>query len=150
MATAPKSVKKAAPKATGTFSAEERAAMQDAAKEAKRGKDFDGEAEVLAKIAEMTGSDKAIAERIHAIVKEAAPGLKPKTWYGMPAYSNAAGKSVCFFQSAAKFKSRYAMLGFSDQAALDDGNIWPAYYAIKELTAADEKKIAALIRQAAG
>ena len=138
--------KKAGPKAT--FSAEEREAMKDAAREAKRGKDFDGEAEVLAKIAEMSEADRALAERIHAIVKKAAPELSAKTWYGMPAYANAAGKTICFFQPGAKFKTRYSTLGFQDSAKLDDGNVWPNAYAITKLTAADEAKIAALVKQA--
>jgi uncharacterized protein YdhG (YjbR/CyaY superfamily) len=150
MAVAAKPAKKATPRSTKTFSAEERAAMQEAAREAKRGKDFDGEAEVLAKIAEFKDPDRKLAERIHAIVKEVAPQLQSKTWYGMPAYARADGKTVCFFQNAAKFKTRYATLGFSDQAKLDDGNMWPNAYALTTLTAADEKAIAALIRRAAG
>jgi uncharacterized protein YdhG (YjbR/CyaY superfamily) len=96
----------------------------------------------------MKGSDRAMAERLHAIVKDSAPGLSPKTWYGMPAYADKDGKVVCFFQSAAKFKSRYATFGFSDQANLDKGAMWPTSYALTELTAADEKKIAALVKKA--
>src|SRR4051812_30380336 len=134
-------------KATG-FTAEERAAMKERARElkAERGK-ADGEAEVLAKIAEMTEADRAMAERIHAIVKANAPELSPKTWYGMPAYAKD-GKVVCFFQSAQKFKSRYATLGFSDNAHLDQGAMWPTSFAVKDLTAAEEKKIGALVKKA--
>ena len=142
--------KKAPARANKTFSAAERAAMQEAAREAKRGKDFEGEAEVMAKIAEMDEPDRKMAERIHAIIKKAAPELTSKTWYGMPAYVNAAGKTICFFQPAAKFKTRYGTLGFQDSAKLDDGNVWPNAYAITKLTAADEAKIAALIKQAVG
>lgn len=150
MATAKQApVKKAAPKATKTFSAEERAAMEEAAREAKRGKG-NGEADVLAKIAEMSAEDRHLAERIHAIVKQAAPELTSKTWYGMPAYVNAEGKTICFFQPGAKFKTRYSTLGFQDAAKLDDGNVWANAYAILKLTPADEAKIAALVRQAIG
>ena len=131
------------------FTEEERAAMRERARETKaaRGK-VDGESDVLAKIAEMPDSDRAIAERVHALVKASAPELEPKTWYGMPAYANRAGKVVCHFQSAQKFKSRYATLGFSDQANLDDGSVWPTSFALKELTAAEEERIAALVRRA--
>ena len=108
----------------------------------------DGEADVLAKIGEMQGSDRAMAERLHAIVKETAPGLAPKTWYGMPAYAKD-GKVVCFFQSAQKFNSRYATFGFSDKANLDEGAMWPTSFALKELTAAEEAKIGALVKRAA-
>lgn len=142
--------KKAPVKATATFSTEERAAMREAAREAKRGKNFDGEAEVLAKIAEMDEPDRKMAERIHAIVKRVAPELTSKTWYGMPAYVNATGKTICFFQPAAKFKTRYGTLGFQDAAQLDDGNVWPNAYAITRLTADDEARIAALVKQAVG
>ncbi|MFF8864851.1 iron chaperone [Streptomyces sp. NPDC015139] len=105
------------------------------------------EAAVLAKIAEMRDSDRAMAERLHAVVKAHAPGLAPKLWYGMPAYAED-GKVVCFFQSAQKFGTRYATLGFSDRARLDDGTMWPAAYALRELTAADEARIGALVRRA--
>src|SRR3954454_20925301 len=134
-------------KSTG-FTAEERAAMKERTRElkAERGK-ANGEAEVLAKIAEMTKADRAMAERIHAIVKASAPELSPKTWYGMPAYAKD-GKVVCFFQSAQKFKSRYATLGFSDNAHLDEGDLWPIAFALRRLTAAEEKKIAALLERA--
>ena len=141
--------RKAPAKATKAFSAEERAAMEEAAREAKRGKG-NGEADVLAKIAEMDESDRKMAERIHAIVKKAAPELTSKTWYGMPAYVNAAGKTICFFQPAAKFKTRYSTLGFQDAAKLDDGNVWPNAYAITKLTAADEATIATLVKTAVG
>ncbi|MBY8882188.1 iron chaperone [Actinacidiphila acidipaludis] len=138
------------------FTEEERGAMKDRAKELKaatrrgpRAK-ADAEGEVLAKIAEMPEADRALAERVHALVKAHAPELAPKTWYGMPAYARD-GKVVCFFQSAHKFKSRYAMLGFSDQARLDEGTMWPTYFALlPELSDADDARIAALIRQAAG
>ena len=142
--------KKAPAKASKTFSAEERDAMKEAAREAKRGKNFDGEAEVKASIAKMSEADRKLAEKIHAIVKAAAPSLLPKTWYGMPAYANDAGKTICFFQNAGKFKARYSTLGFNDAAKLDDGNFWPVAYALTTLTAADEKAIAALVKQAAG
>jgi len=141
--------RKAPAKATKAFSAEERAAMEEAAREARRGKG-NGEADVLAKIAEMDESDRKMAERIHAIIKKAAPELTSKTWYGMPAYVNAAGKTICFFQPAAKFKTRYSTLGFQDAAKLDDGNVWPNAYAITKLTAADEATIATLVKTALG
>jgi uncharacterized protein YdhG (YjbR/CyaY superfamily) len=134
------------------FTDEERAAMRDRAQELKaaprRGK-ADGEGDVLAKIAEMTGQDRALAERVHAIVKATAPGLSPRTWYGMPAYAKD-GNVVCFFQSAQKFKSRYAMLGFSDKANLDEGTMWPTYYALTEPTTEVEARITALIKTAVG
>ena len=134
---------------TKGFTDEERNAMRERAKELKAAKGkADGERDVLAKIAEMPTSDRAIAERLHAIVKDTAPDLSPRTWYGMPAYANGDGKVVCFFQSAQKFKSRYATLGFSDKANLDQGAMWPTSFALKELTAAEEKKIAALVKKA--
>ena len=130
------------------FSAEERAAMRERAQELKaEARQADGESAVLAKIAAMHGSDRAMAERLHEIVKASAPDLSPKTWYGMPAYARD-GKVVCFFQSAAKFKTRYATFGFSDAANLDEGNMWPIAFALKELTSADEAKIAALVKKA--
>jgi uncharacterized protein YdhG (YjbR/CyaY superfamily) len=128
------------------FTAEERAAMRERVREMKTGSG-DGESEVLAKIAQMQGSDRVMAERIHAIVKDTAPELTPRTWYGMPAYAKD-GKVVCFFKSAQKFKSRYATLGFSDKANLDDGGMWPTDYALKELTDANERRVAALVKQA--
>jgi uncharacterized protein YdhG (YjbR/CyaY superfamily) len=130
-----------------TFSDEERAAMKERAKEAKRAGKKDGESDVLAKIAEMPEADRVMAERIHAVVKEAAPELAPKTWYGMPAYAKD-GKVVCFFQSAQKFKSRYATLGFSDTANLDKGSMWPTSYALTKLTATAEAEIRKLVEQA--
>jgi uncharacterized protein YdhG (YjbR/CyaY superfamily) len=134
-----------------TFTADERAAMKERAQELKaEASKADGESALLAKIAEMKGSDRAIAKRIHAIVKNAAPELSPKTWYGMPAYADKDGKVVCFFQSAQKFKSRYATLGFSDEANLDKGAMWPTSFALKKLTDADEAKIVALVKQAVG
>jgi uncharacterized protein YdhG (YjbR/CyaY superfamily) len=136
-------------KSSPALTAEERAAMKELVQERKaaaRGED--GESAVLAKIAEMPETDRAMAERLHAIVKASAPSLSPKTWYGMPAYAKD-GKVVCFFQSAAKFKARYATFGFSDKANLDDGNMWPTYFALKELTSAEEKKIAGLVKKAA-
>ncbi|MDG6107461.1 DUF1801 domain-containing protein [Dactylosporangium aurantiacum] len=133
------------------FTDEERGAMKERAKELKstsrRGAKADTEPEVLAKIAEMSGTDRAIAERLHAVIKANAPMLTPKLWYGMPAYARD-GKVLCFFQSAAKFKTRYATLGFSDEANLDDGTMWATSFALKELTPADETRIAALVRQA--
>ena len=108
---------------------------------------LDGEQDVLAKIAELPEPDRAMAERLHVIVKEAAPGLAPRTWYGMPAYAKD-GKVVCFFQSAQKFKTRYATLGFNDAAHLDDGAMWPTAFALKALTAAEEARIAALVKKA--
>ena len=129
------------------FTDEERAAMKDRVRELKRTGKADGEEDVQAAIAAMEGQDRVMAERLHAIVKATAPELSPKTWYGMPAYARD-GKVVCFFQSAQKFKSRHATLGFSDQANLDDGGMWPTAFALKELSAAEEKRIAALVKQA--
>ncbi|GAB3149640.1 DUF1801 domain-containing protein [Micromonospora sonneratiae] len=133
------------------FTAEERSAMKDRAKELKkstrRSAKADTEGEVLAKIAEMSESDRVIAERLHAVIKASAPVLTAKLWYGMPAYARD-GKVVCFFQSAAKFKTRYAVLGFSDEANLDEGTLWPTYFALSELTADHEARIAALVKQA--
>jgi len=143
--------RKPAKKSKG-FTDEERAAMKERARElkaeARSKKDrAAGEKDVLAKIAEMPESDRAMAERLHEIVKASAPGLSPRTWYGMPAYAKD-GKVVCFFQSAQKFKSRYATFGFSDKANLDEGTMWPTAFALKELTAADEARIGALVKQA--
>ena len=128
------------------FTAEERAAMREAARERKAGT-ADGEADVLAKIAEMQESDRVIAERLHALVKANAPGLSPRTWYGMPAYAKD-DKVVCFFQSSQKFKTRYATFGFSDKANLDEGSMWPTAFALKELTVAEEERITALVKTA--
>ena len=130
----------------GSFTKEEQAAMKERARESKRsGKD--GESDLLAKIKEMPKADRVMAERIHAIVKETAPELTPRTWYGMPAYAKD-GKVLCFFQDAKKFKSRYATLGFTDQANLDKGAMWPTTFALKELTPSDETKIRALLKKA--
>jgi uncharacterized protein YdhG (YjbR/CyaY superfamily) len=138
------------------FTDEERSAMKERARELKsegrrgaRASKADGESDLLAKIAEMKGSDRAMAKRIHAIVTASAPVLSPKTWYGMPAYARD-GKVVCFFQSAQKFNSRYATLGFSDSANLDEGGMWPTAFALKELTEADEASIGALVKRAVG
>ena len=133
-----------------SFTAEERAAMKERARELKETPgSSDGEGAVLAKIAEMSGTDRAMAERLHEIVTATASALTPKTWYGMPAYAKD-GKVVCFFQSSQKFKSRYATLGFSDAANLDDGAMWPTGFALKELSAAEEARIVALLRKAVG
>jgi uncharacterized protein YdhG (YjbR/CyaY superfamily) len=128
------------------FSAEEKAAMRARAKELKAA--AQGEEAIDAALAEMAPSDRALGKKIHAIVKETAPGLTPKTWYGMPAYANKDGKVVVFFRDAGKFKERYAMLGFNDSATLDDGSMWPIAYALTKLSAADEKKIRALVKKA--
>ena len=133
------------------FTDEERAAMRERAKEQKaEAQKADGERAVLAKIAEMQETDRAMAERLHEIVKASAPDLSPKTWYGMPAYANKDGKVVCFFQSAEKFGTRYATFGFSDRANLDEGAMWPTSFALKELTAAEEARIGALVKGAVG
>jgi uncharacterized protein YdhG (YjbR/CyaY superfamily) len=133
------------------FSAEERAAMKERARELKAAQNKEeAERDVLAKIAEMPKADRVLAERIHEIVKANAPSLSPKTWYGMPAYANDDGKIVCFFKSADKFKSRYATLGFEEAARIDDGAMWPTSFAVMELTAKDEAKIAALVKKAVG
>jgi uncharacterized protein YdhG (YjbR/CyaY superfamily) len=136
------------------FEDEERAAMKERAQELKkaarrgsRSTKADGESEVLEKIAEMPEADRRIAERLHAIIRSSAPELTPKTWYGMPAYAKD-GKVVCFFQSSHKFKTRYSTLGFNDSANLDDGTMWPAAFALTELTAADEARISALVKKA--
>ena len=146
--------KSAAGKAVKGFTDEERAAMKEHVQEFKaearggsRAKTEDGEGDVLAKISEMPEPDRAMAERLHAIVKASAPALSPRTWYGMPAYAKD-GNVVCFFQSAGKFKTRYATFGFSDKANLDEGTVWPVAYALKELTADDEARISALVKKA--
>ena len=134
--------------ASGKFTAEERAAMRERAQELKaEANKADGERTLLEKVAEMKGSDRAMAKRIHAIVMASAPALSPKTWYGMPAWAKD-GKVVCFFQSAEKFNSRYATFGFSDEANLDQGAMWPTSFALKELTATEEAKISALVERA--
>jgi uncharacterized protein YdhG (YjbR/CyaY superfamily) len=164
--TAAKTGKKAAAKKSASaassressegFTAEERAAMRERARELKAGgrggtragaKMADGEADVLAKIAGMKGPDRALAARLHALIRATAPDLAPRTWYGMPAYARD-GKVLCFFQSAQKFRSRYATLGFSDVANLDDGLMWPTAFALRDLTEAEEARIVALVRQA--
>jgi hypothetical protein len=135
------------------FTAEEKAAMKERAKELKAEERWKkdrsaGEADILAKIAEMPPSDRAMAKRLHALITKSAPGLMLRTWYGMPAYANDDGKVVCFFQDAAKFKSRYATVGFNDAANLDEGNMWPTSFALTKLTATEEKRIAALVKKA--
>jgi hypothetical protein len=139
---------------TKVFTDEERGAMKERAKEqkedARRGAaEADGEYEVLAKIAEMPAADRAMAERLHALIKASAPVLSPKTWYGQPAYAKD-GRIICFFQTRDKFKTRYATLGFSDKANLDEGTMWPTSFALTELTAADEDRIGALVKKAVG
>jgi uncharacterized protein YdhG (YjbR/CyaY superfamily) len=148
------SAKRTTAKASKGFTDEERAAMRERAQELKaaarrgpRAGKADGESDVLAKIAEMPEPDRAMAERLHAVVKASAPGLSPRTWYGMPAYAKD-DKVVCFFQSGQKFKTRYATFGFSDKANLDKGVMWPTSFALAELTAAEEKKIGALVKKA--
>jgi uncharacterized protein YdhG (YjbR/CyaY superfamily) len=136
--------KRATGKTSQGLTAEEKAAMRETIRERKSP---GGEKEVLAKIAEMPESDRAMAERLHSIVKTSAPDLTPRTWYGMPAYAKD-DKVVCFFQSAHKFKERYAMFGFNPEANLDEGNMWPTSFALKDLTAAEEKKIRALVQKA--
>jgi uncharacterized protein YdhG (YjbR/CyaY superfamily) len=139
---------------TARFTDEERAAMKERAKEMKttarrspRDKAAEGERDVLAKISEMEQPDREVAEKIHAIIKASAPGLMPRTWYGMPAYAKD-GSVLCFFRPAPKFSERYATFGFNDNATLDDGNMWPIAYALKKLTKADEATITALVKQA--
>jgi uncharacterized protein YdhG (YjbR/CyaY superfamily) len=140
--------KQAANKKSEGFTAQERAAMRERARELKaEASKADGESALLAKIAEMPEPDRTMATRLHAIVKANAPGLSPKTWYGMPAYARD-GKVVCFFQSAAKFDARYATFGFNDTANLDEGAMWPTSFALKELTAAEEARIGALVKKA--
>jgi uncharacterized protein YdhG (YjbR/CyaY superfamily) len=141
-------------KTTEGFRAEERAAMKDRAQEIKavrrrspKAADADGESDLLAKIAEMSAPDRALAERLHALILANAPDLTPRTWYGMPAYAKD-GNLVCHFKPAQKFKTRYATLGFSDKAKLDDGTMWPTEFALTDLTAADEARIVALVRKA--
>lgn len=136
--------------ASSVFSTEERAAIRDYVKDTKaeRSGTLPGESEVLQRIKEMAPADRAMAERVHAVIKSAVPELSPKLWYGMPAYSKD-GKMICFFQPATKFKTRYGTLGFSDSAKLDEGNMWPNSYALLKLTPAEEKRIGALVKQAA-
>jgi uncharacterized protein YdhG (YjbR/CyaY superfamily) len=142
------SAKRASGKASKGLTAEERAAMKETMKErARESKGGLGESDLLAKIAEMPEQDRAMAERLHAIIKATAPALSPRTWYGMPAYAKD-GDVVCFFQSAQKFKARYATLGFSDKANLDEGAMWPTAFALKKLTTAEEARIRALVKKA--
>jgi uncharacterized protein YdhG (YjbR/CyaY superfamily) len=137
-------------KSSEVFTAEEKAAMKERAKELKAAKSAaDAEAEVLAKIDEMPEPDRSMGKKLHKMVKENGPDLTPRTWYGMPAYAKD-GKILCFFQAASKFDARYATLGFNDTANLDDGTMWPTSFALTELTAADEARIAALVRKAVG
>jgi len=136
-----------AKKTPGGFTAEERAAMKERVRELKAREDG-GEKALLEKIAEMPEPERSMALRLHAIIKASAPELSPKTWYGMPAYANREGKVVCFFQSAQKFKTRYATLGFSDAAKLDEGQMWPTAFALKALTPTEEAKIAELVKRA--
>src|SRR6267154_994580 len=150
----PKTDTQKSDKAVKGFTDEERAAMKERVQELKaearrgpRAKQADGESDVLAKIAQMPKPDRAMAERLHAIIKASAPALSPRTWYGMPAYAKD-GNVVCFFQSAQKFKTRYATFGFSDKANLDEGDMWPTAFALKTLTAADEARIGALVKKA--
>jgi uncharacterized protein YdhG (YjbR/CyaY superfamily) len=144
-----KSTKTTTRKASERFTAEEKAAMKERAKEARANKNkAEAERDVLAKIAEMQPSDRAMAKRLHAIIKDSAPDLSPRTWYGMPAYANQDGKVVCFFRDARKFKTRYATFGFSDKANLDEGAMWPTDFALKELTTGAEARIAALVKKA--
>ena len=144
-----KSTKRPTTKISGGLTAEERAAMKETVQERKAAASgANDEKAVLAKIAEMSGPDRAIAKRLHELIKSSGPSLSPKTWYGMPAYANKVGKVVCFFTPAEKFKSRYATFGFNDDANLDEGAMWPTSFALKELTAAEEAKIGALVKKA--
>ena len=140
--------KKPAKKASKGFTAEERAAMRERAQESKGAEKATDEEAVVAKLAAMAAPDRALGERLHALIKASAPDLSPKLWYGMPAYAKD-GNVVCFFQDARKFKTRYATLGFSDKAKLDDGQMWPTAFALKDLTPAEEAKIRTLVRKAA-
>ncbi len=151
MKSAQKGTQKSAKSTTETskaFTEEERGAIRDRVQEMKAG-NGEGESAVLAKIAEMREPDRTMAKQLHAIIRESAPGLAPRLWYGMPAYAKD-GKVVCFFQAAAKFKTRYATFGFSDKANLDEGNMWPAAFALKGLTPAEEARVAALVKKAVG
>ena len=149
MSTTAKKGKQQSAKSAGKkdgFTAEERAAMRARARELKAAED--GESAVRAALQAMSPPDRAIGKRLHALIKQSAPDLSPKTWYGMPAYANKDGKVVCFFRNAGKFKERYAMFGFNDSAKLDEGSMWPVAFALKKLTKADEARIAKLVKQA--
>ena len=149
MSPAKSTTKKSTQKSGKGLTAEEKAALKERLREEKAEREGRAaESDVLAKIAEMPEPDRSMAKRIHEIVKASAPSLSPKTWYGMPAYANKDGKVVCFFTAASKFNSRYATLGFNDDAHLDEGNMWPASFALKDLTPAEEAKIAALVKRA--
>ncbi len=144
-----KGTPKSARRQASGFTAEEKAAMKERARGLKaEANKAEGESALLEKIAEMAEADRAMAERLHAIIMASAPGLSPKTWYGMPAYANKDGKVVCFFRDAGKFKERYATFGFNPEANLDEGHMWPTSFALTELTAAEEAKIAALVKKA--
>ena len=144
-----KSVKSSARKSASALTSEEKAAMRETIQERKAAeRGANDEKALLAKIAEMSGSDRAIAKRLHELIKSSAPSLSPKTWYGMPAYANKDGDVVCFFTPADKFKSRYATFGFNDGAKLDEGDMWPTSFALKKLTTADEARIGALVKKA--
>jgi len=144
-----KSVRSTARTSSGALTAEEKAAMRETVQERKAAaRGANDEEAVLAKIAEMSGSDRGIAKRLHELIKSSAPSLSPKTWYGMPAYANKDGKVVCFFTPADKFKSRYATFGFNDDAKLDDGDMWPTSFALTKVTAAEEARIGALVKKA--
>ena len=141
--------KQATKKANQGFSEEEKAAARERVRELKAAATREeGERDLLQKIAEMSEHDRDMAKRLHALITATAPDLAPKTWYGQPAYADKDGKIICFFQPASKFKTRYATLGFNDSARLDDGSMWPVAFALKELTAADEAKITALVKKA--
>lgn len=147
--TAKKDTQKPSGKKDAGFTAEERAAMKERARELKASANkAEAESAVLAKIAEMPEPERTLATRLHEIIKDNAPSLSPKTWYGMPAYADANGKIVCFFQSAQKFDTRYATLGFNDTANLDEGDLWPVAYALKELTGDNEARVVALVKKA--
>ena len=151
MSPAAKKSAKATSKSASGFSADEKAAMRDRVRELKAEKNkADGETALLAKVASLPEPDRSMATRLHAIVKAAAPQLAAKTWYGMPAYADAEGKVVCFFQPASRFGARYATFGFNDTAKLDDGAMWATAFALKTLSAAEEKKITALVKRAVG
>lgn len=147
---ATKAPRKAAKKQPDVFSDAEKEAMREARKERRKGAAADGEADLLAKIGELSGLDRELAEQLHEIVTTTAPELKPRTWYGMPAYAGDDGKAILYFSPAAKFKERYASLGFNTGARLDDGNMWPTSFALTRMTAVEKKRIAELVKKAVG